>query len=299
VSYVAGIDGGQTSTVAAIADESGRVLGHGRAGAADEIGHGENSTRLRDALRDALNEARTNARLPADTRFAAIVAGISGYEGRVYGKEPQLPAKKLLLVHDAVVAHAGALRGNPGIVVIAGTGSALYWSDAKHQRTAGGWGYLFGDEGSAFWLVRESLALMMRAQDDRSTDVSRETRMACEYFGKASLREIARAFYAGEISRHRLASFATEAAHLAAFREIAGRGADRLATLVRSAIAAGAPPVVACTGGMFDDKWFAERFASGIRTAGVHLVEPAHPPEAGALLLAYREAGMPVPELHS
>ena len=50
----AGIDGGQSSTVAAIADETGRVLARGRAGPADEIGEGPSSTRLRDALRAAL-----------------------------------------------------------------------------------------------------------------------------------------------------------------------------------------------------------------------------------------------------
>lgn len=292
MTYVAGIDGGQTSTIAVIGDETGRILGRGEAGPADEIGVGPASTRLADALRGALADAIAHARLTGEPSFAAIVAGISGYEGRVYGAAPHLPTERLVLMHDAPIAHAGALDTKPGTIVIAGTGSVVYASDGKRGRAYGGWGHELGDEGSAFWLVRESLALMMRCEDDRTADMSRETKTACEFFAQPSLRHVARAFYAGELSRHRLASFAREAVRFARLREIADRGADRLATLVRAALAAGAHPTVAYTGGMFNDKGFFDRFASGVRVLRVHLVEPERPPEVGALLLAYRESGL-------
>lgn len=144
---VAGIDGGQSSTVAVIGDKQGTILGRGVAGAADEVGEKSDSTRLRDALRSALEDARHNAALPPNARFAAIVAGISGYEGRIYGSQPDLPTDRLVLLHDAPIAHAGALAGDPGVVVIAGTGSVVY-ARAQDDRTQtlGGWGYLFGDE---------------------------------------------------------------------------------------------------------------------------------------------------------
>ncbi len=106
----AGIDGGQSSTTAVVGDETGRVLGCGKAGAADEIGVGKESTRLRDALRGALREACAAAGITAGvTRFESIVAGISGYDGRVYGRAPELPARRSLLLHDTPIAHAGAL----------------------------------------------------------------------------------------------------------------------------------------------------------------------------------------------
>ncbi|HKE37033.1 MAG TPA: BadF/BadG/BcrA/BcrD ATPase family protein, partial [Candidatus Baltobacteraceae bacterium] len=124
--YVAGIDGGQTSTAAVIGDERGRVVGRGVAGPADEVGQGADSTRMHDALSGALRAACKGAGLDAGTHFEAIVAGVSGYEGRVYGKMPQLPAARFVLMHDAPIAHAGALAGEPGVVVIAGTGSVVY-----------------------------------------------------------------------------------------------------------------------------------------------------------------------------
>ena len=300
-SYVAGIDGGQSSTTAVIGDRNGRIVGRGRAGAADEIGAGPDSSRLRDALRDALSAAREHAGLPRDVSFAAIVAGVSGYEGRVYGKAPELPTSREVLVHDAPIAHAGALGGNPGIVVVAGTGSAVYATGERQTWAGGGWGYLFGDEGSAFWLAREALAALMR-RDDAGAFESEELRAAREFFGLPSLRRIARGFYAGEVSRERLAAFAPVAMAFPAFREIADRGADCLAALVRRALEAGAAPAVAFAGGMFADTRFGERLAAGIREAfpAVAVVAPKYDPCVGALMLAYREAGLgPFPEIGS
>ena len=110
VTLVAGIDGGQSSTVAAIGDERGRVLGRGAAGPADEIGAGPESTRLFDALRDALDDARRNAGLPDRARFDAIVAGVSGYDGRVYGRTLALPSA----ARAADARHADRARRGAG-----------------------------------------------------------------------------------------------------------------------------------------------------------------------------------------
>jgi glucosamine kinase len=294
--FVAGIDGGQSSTIAMIGDETGRILGRGVAGAADEVGAGASSTRLHDALACALAAALQAAGLPLETHFASIVAGVSGYEGRIFGQAPDLRATRFVMMHDAPVAHAGALGGEPGVVVIAGTGSVVYGTDATHGRTIGGWGYLFGDEGSAFWLVREALSILMHAEDDVEQNERDEARLACEFFNQPSLRHVARAFYCGDIGRDRLASFAPQVLALGRFREIAERGAGRLAELVGNAVEAGAHPVVACVGGMFADGPFVERVYDGIAalSRSVTIVAPRGEPATGALLLAYREAGLSV-----
>lgn len=290
--FVAGIDAGQSSTTAVVGDETGHAIGRGRAGPADEIGQAADSTRLHDALRDALEAARCDAGLAPDARFVAIVAGISGYEGRIYGIKPQLPTGRLVLLHDAPIAHAGALAGEVGAVVIAGTGSAVFATGGATDRTVGGWGYLFGDEGSAFWLVRETLAASMRAEDaGRVADD--QTRAACEFFAQPSLRAIARAFYAGELSRDRFASFAPIALQFESSRAIAARGAELLAGLAAAALHGEPAPRIALTGGMFDDAFVRELAGDAIRAVipGARLVAPAYDPETGALLLAYREAG--------
>ncbi|MBV9718802.1 MAG: hypothetical protein JOZ77_05755 [Candidatus Eremiobacteraeota bacterium] len=296
----AGIDGGQSSTVAVIGDENGRVLGRGVAGAADEIGAGRESTRLADALHDSLERAGRSANLAPVRRFEAIVAGISGYDGRVYGRAPDLPSARMLLLHDTPIAHAGALGGAAGVVVIAGTGSVVYGrDDSGHSCTLGGWGFLFGDEGSAFAIVRDALAMLMRARDEGDSSLDLPAREACGFFGASSLRVLAHAFYKGGITRDRLASFASTALGLEVFRPIADAGADRLAALACVAIARVAAARVALVGGVFSNAYFRERVAAGIRRErnGAQIVDARYEPAYGALLLAYREGGSAVTEL--
>jgi glucosamine kinase len=302
--YFAGIDGGQSSTTAAIGDETGRVLARGQSGPADEVGERRGSTRLRDALAEALADALRNAGLPEDTKFEAIVAGISGYEGTVYGKPPELPTTHLALMHDAPIAHAGAFGGGPGVVVIAGTGSVVYAvNDHGEAATCGGWGYLFGDEGSAFWIAREAISALMHWQDDEDEiDISAERKTALTFFGVKSLHELAREYYAGRIERSRIAAFAEKAMSVELFDAIVQRGAAMLSQLARVAVhnhgvRAGTP--VACVGGLFENARFRELVDHGIRAAGrgTQVVGPKYEPVIGALILAYREGGAEVKEI--
>ncbi len=299
VRLVAGIDGGQSSTLAVIGDETGRILGRGFAGPADEVGAGKESARLSDALHGALHGALNDARL-SGARFDAIVAGISGYDGRVYGRMPALPSTRTLLMHDTPIAHAGAFGGDAGVIVIAGTGSVVYGTDENGWScTLGGWGYLFGDEGSAFAIVRDALALFMRAHDDGDPSFDSETRSICEFFEVASLRPLVHAFYKGEVTRDRLASFAPRALEFESVRSIAQQGAERLAQLVGRVIDAGAAPRVAFTGGLLADA----RFEASLRAATfrisptVAIEKVRYEPAYGALLLAYRELGIDIAEL--
>jgi glucosamine kinase len=274
----AGIDGGQTGTCAVIGDGE-RVLARGYAGAADEVGVTCDSTRLRDALEGALANALAAANLPSNTQFEAIVAGVSGYEGRIYGQAPRMPTERLVLVHDAPIAHAGAFRGAAGVVVIAGTGSVAYGvARDGRTKTTGGWGYLFGDEGSAFWIARTFVA--------RATENAAFVRPLLEYFAVASLRALVRAFYSGEITRERLASFATVAL---TSNEIANAAASELAKLAVAAVLE-RPCTIAFTGGLMNDAAFSDRVKTGTRDRlpDCVIIEPATDPAEGALILARR-----------
>lgn len=294
----AGIDGGQSSTVAVIGDESGRVIARGSAGPADEVAQGPDSTRLRDALHGAIADALVHARLPADSRFASIVAGVSGYDGRVYGKKPEPAADRFSIVHDTAIAHAGALDMSPGVIVIAGTGSVAYArNELGEDALVGGWGYLFGDEGSAFWLVRDAVADAMRDADAR--EESELAPLILAHFAQPSLRALVRAFYAGEISRQDLAAFAPVLiAHAQAGSERAEQyvrdGAAALVLLAKHAAERTGlqSPRVAFLGGLLRsallsdnvDRWMHELLPRAAR------VPPMRDAAEGALLLAYRSA---------
>jgi N-acetylglucosamine kinase-like BadF-type ATPase len=59
---------------------------------------------------------------------------------------------------DAQAAHLGALDGQAGVLLLAGTGSIVIGRGISGPwRRAGGLGPLLGDEGSAFWIGREWL----------------------------------------------------------------------------------------------------------------------------------------------
>jgi len=66
---------------------------------------------------------------------------------------------------DADSARSGAFAGAPGIVVIAGTGSAALGWDGERFARAGGHGFLLGDEGSAYWIGREAVRAALRWED--------------------------------------------------------------------------------------------------------------------------------------
>ena len=95
----------------------------------------------------------------------------------------------LLLTGDEDIALDAAFRGGPGILVIAGTGSAVMGraADGTVYR-AGGWGPALGDEGSGGWIGQEALRACFWARD---RDIA-STMLAgiAELWGANSLGEI-------------------------------------------------------------------------------------------------------------
>jgi N-acetylglucosamine kinase-like BadF-type ATPase len=283
VKLYAGIDVGQSGTTAAIGDGE-RVIAYGRSGPGDEIAQDARSTRLRDAMHASLADAIANAQLPQQTQFDAIVAGISGYEGRIAGVPPALPSARVTLVHDAPIAHAAAFGDAPGIVVIAGTGSVAYArANDGRTHTTGGWGYLFGDEGSAFWIARTAFESAIACERECGSAIA-------AHFERSSLRETARAFYAGEISRSAFAALC-ERDHIHCVHAAALRACDELAHLARSAaLDAFDATAVAFTGGLMRSQQIAQTACERTRSSmpGARVFVSAASAADGALLLASR-----------
>ncbi|MFI9840460.1 BadF/BadG/BcrA/BcrD ATPase family protein [Nonomuraea sp. NPDC051941] len=76
-------------------------------------------------------------------------------------------ARRVLITTDVVTSHAGAFAGGDGVVLAAGTGAiALGVGDGIRQ--VDGWGYLYGDAGSGFWIGRRGLDAAFRGFDGRA-----------------------------------------------------------------------------------------------------------------------------------
>ena len=295
----AGIDGGQTSSGAVLADARGTVLARVSGPPADLVGQARDAARQAGVLDALLAAALARAGLPDDTAFASVVAALSGYdEGESIPPTLHARAGTFRFVHDTLAAHAGAFDGAPGIVVMAGTGSVAYGvaPDGTSVRT-GGWGFLFGDEGSAFWLGRLALRKAMRAED-RGAPAAPRGQALLAALELPSLRAVQHAFAHGELTRPQIAALAPLALEDSALCEKAAEKLADLAALVARRLDDKRLAVAGC-GGLFGGSaalrraWTA-RVEAALPKATV--VEPRFDAVLGALRLAYRGAGL-TPEL--
>ena len=299
-----GVDGGQSSTAALIGDESGRVLGVGHAGPCNHVSTAESHARFRDAIGGAVRSATEAAGL-TEVRFAAACLGLSGGPADKEALVRELvAAEHYRITNDAVIALLGATAGEPGVIAIAGTGSIAYGRNAEGRTArAGGWGYVFGDEGSAFDLVRQAIRAALRQEEGWGhTTILRQTLL--ETTGAPNMNDLLHRFYTPAYPRARIASYAQlvdEAARQgdAAARDILHSAAQALATFVaavrRQLFHRGELARTSYIGGVFHSEILRERFAMLVELesdAPVH--PPALGPAAGALIEAYRLAGLRV-----
>jgi len=296
--YFLGVDGGQSSTYALIGDRTGRVLGWGRSGPSNHVAESEGRAKFTSAILGCLSAACAEAGLdPASIRFAACCLGFSGGPADKEGILREILASdRTLVTHDALIALSGATAGEPGLITIAGTGSIAFGRNAAGKTArAGGWGYIFGDEGGGFYIARQALRAALRFEEGWSAPTSLRSLLLAAT-GASDANELLHRFYTPEFSRPRIAGFAKlvdEAAENGdgIAREILVDAAEKLAALagaVRKQLFNEVEPVrLAYIGGVFRSRAVLEHFRE--LTAAT---PPIYGPAAGALLEAYRSAGV-------
>jgi len=160
-----GIDGGGSKTAFVLEDEKGKELGRVESGPSNWISTGEVETRR--------NIASGIEKLNA---FPDVVGGGFAGAGRPEGVRfykdclaQLLPASRIFIETDAFISYVGAIGLQPGLLLIAGTGSIAIGRrmDGSMIRV-GGWGPAFSDEGSGFWIGSKALRFALRASDSES-----------------------------------------------------------------------------------------------------------------------------------
>ena len=144
------IDGGQSGCRAAVIDQ-GRTVAE---------------TTLPGLPRQGRDYAALRGLLELADGIEVVAAGLTGFRGGVQAVATALPAPRVVVSDDAVTAHLGALGGEPGVVIVAGTGAIALAVDEVAAR-ADGWGTRLGDDGGGYWIGRAGLALALRAHDGR------------------------------------------------------------------------------------------------------------------------------------
>lgn len=290
-----GVDGGQSSTTALVGDETGRVLGLGQDGPCNHVSGPEKRAKFVSAIGGAVSKALTAAGL--DPHAGDFAAACFGFSGGPQDKQPLIEEMfrfgALSVTTDALIALVGATSGEPGLITIAGTGSIALGRNAEGGiARAGGWGYVFGDEGGGFDIVRQALRAALRQEEGWGPPTSLHGRLI-EATGAADANDLLHRFYTIDWPRPRIAALsklvdqaALEGDPVAA--AILNRAAQELATIaaaVRTQLfAPRETPRTAFIGGVFRSGFVRERFAL---LAGGRCGPPDLNPAAGALLEAY------------
>ena len=157
--YFLGLDIGGTKTACALADER-RILGRAKAGSAKvlRVGKDEAAVNLREAL-DAVS-AESGVALADVTASCIGTSGATIPDVTDWLREQMARqvGGTLTLVGDEVITLDAAFPGEPGVIVIAGTGSNVIGRSRSGWMTrAGGWGPALADEGSGSLLGQQAL----------------------------------------------------------------------------------------------------------------------------------------------
>lgn len=223
--HVLGIDAGGTKTVCVLADERGTAIADARGPGANLHAAGEL------AVEKVLHEVMEAAIGDRSIVPAAICLGIAGVDREDESRTVRAIMRRIgsrsrvLVVNDALIALVAGAGDAAGIVVIAGTGAISYGRNASGEAArAGGWGHMVGDEGSGYWIGRESVAAVMRAADGRGP-ATRLSEEILAHFKVSDVSRLPRIVYDREEPRRQIAA-------LGPIVQSVARGGDAVATRI-------------------------------------------------------------------
>ncbi|RPF51096.1 N-acetylglucosamine kinase [Aquisalibacillus elongatus] len=171
MTIVLGIDGGGTGTQALVADETGYIY------ATSTVGPTNPNAVSRSQLKETITNIMTELHTENPTAFGQIACGFAGMSGSGDSEKSHLvesvlaeaaPDFPIRVDNDAINALYAETLGEPGIVQIAGTGSITFGlNESGETARIGGWGYLFGDEGSGYAIGQSALQAVFQAYDGK------------------------------------------------------------------------------------------------------------------------------------
>lgn len=165
--YYLGVDGGGTNCRVRLADENLVTLAEVKNGRSNlQIDAGDPAYKaISDGTRDVFKAAGVDFAETANTYACFGMAGGRMDTARAEFAARPWPFAGVKVYDDIDIAHAGALGGGEGGVVIIGTGSAAMSIVNGTRYQAGGWGFHIGDQMSGAILGRELARYTVEAED--------------------------------------------------------------------------------------------------------------------------------------
>ncbi len=205
--YYLGIDGGGTRTTAVVSDENGKVL-------VKSVGKSMNfysvgMEKARENLTNVINDIYKNI---GEIEFEGAFIGCSALDNKADEETINnlcngiIKSKKLGMNSDVYVALASSGEDECRVVAICGTGSIVAGIDENgNVKTKGGWGHIFGDEGSAYSIAVNSLKACAMLYDEGQ--ITPLVKAAQDYFDVDDLRKAIDKIYSPEATKDILAGF--------------------------------------------------------------------------------------------
>ncbi|MHC5823991.1 MAG: N-acetylglucosamine kinase [Nostoc sp.] len=187
---ILGIDGGGSKTICILMDDAGNILGRGKAGASNyqSIGIAAAKKQIKSAIHQS---AITAFKYTNTINVVAICLGLAGVSrpedmevikaivNQLHNSQDirsitwKIQPEHLVICDDALIALMAGIGDAVGIVVAAGTGSIVFGRNHQGKsKRVGGWGYILGDEGSAYKIAVAGMQAALKAYDGRGKSTS-------------------------------------------------------------------------------------------------------------------------------
>lgn len=191
--YVIGVDGGGTKTESVAYDLYGNILGTSLTGFGNMVNDKEKAIEnVILGIKELLDRFGKNG-------LKGLYLGLAGSEVGGNSKiiRDEIKAKfeiDSVVMNDGDLALKALLKGEDGILVIAGTGSTSFGVKGDKQARCGGWGQLLGDEGSAYKISIEAYKQMI-FESDFGLELSKLSRNILKQLGIESVDDIVGIIY--------------------------------------------------------------------------------------------------------
>ena len=170
--FFIGVDSGGTKTAFVLADETGKVLARYRSGSGGFFTKGKEGIRIlvQEGVQAICEKVGISVN---DITFAGL--GFPGYGEKPGSEKDILEAcedvigkGKVVCDCDCYLGWAGSLAMQPGINIVAGTGSICYGvNESGKAARSSGWG-AYCDEGSCSWIGGKLIAAFAKESDGRA-----------------------------------------------------------------------------------------------------------------------------------
>jgi N-acetylglucosamine kinase-like BadF-type ATPase len=304
------IDGGGSRTRCRAITRIGQTLGVGESGASNHLLVALKIVKA--SLEEAIDAALDQAQLKrAD--MACVSAGLAGVDYDGHGRAEmeelfnELSFACALVNGDMVIAHVGALGGRPGVLALAGTGSVILGIGEDGARfKVGGWGPVYGDEGSAYRITQSALTAAARAYDGRGpwTELLPAITQA---LGLREFKETVERIYIEKMEPREIAALCHAVYGTAKAGDVVARNiflragedlAEGVAAVLRKLTLTDEHRIVSYQGSVLAACTLVrERFSEKLRQQfpGISIRPPQFAPVVGAYLLGCEALGWPFP----